>query len=82
MNEIDRKPHGTAAAYRRHSRTGTPLCESCRQWRRRWREDHPDRSDGGARKRRLYWLAREAGLSAREALGIGAARLRAMGVDV
>jgi hypothetical protein len=56
--------HGTAAAYRRHYRRGTPLCDSCLQWRTRWRAGlyardvkngtrayaaHADRGDGRPR---------------------------------
>ena len=28
------RPHGTPAAYRRHYRRGTPLCDFCRQGRK------------------------------------------------
>ncbi|MGH6656563.1 MAG: hypothetical protein ACRDVE_15330 [Actinocrinis sp.] len=31
------RPHGTAAAARRHHRHGTPLCEPCRQHEKRRR---------------------------------------------
>jgi len=34
------RPHGTLAAYRRHQRLGTPLCEACRQAKTR---DNADR---------------------------------------
>jgi hypothetical protein len=36
----DVKPHGTAAAARRHYRHGTPPCDSCRQHEKRRGEDY------------------------------------------
>jgi hypothetical protein len=30
------KPCGTAAAWRRHQRRKTPICDKCRAWRKRW----------------------------------------------
>jgi len=39
------RPHGTAAAYRRHHRRGEKPCESCRQFKAR------DMQDWKARKR-------------------------------
>jgi hypothetical protein len=32
-------PHGTLAAYRRHYRRGTPVCEACRQAKARYNAD-------------------------------------------
>jgi hypothetical protein len=48
------RPHGTAAAARRHYRRGTPVCDPCRQYESRRVRDvprrphvtHADRGDG------------------------------------
>jgi len=64
-NSLDLKPHGTPAAYRRHYRQGTPVCEACKQGRRIAREAYD--ASYQAAKRERYRLAREAGMSAREA---------------
>ena len=37
------KPHGTAAALRRHYRLKEPACEACLQWERQRKRQRPER---------------------------------------
>jgi hypothetical protein len=57
------RPHGTLAAYRRHYRRGTPVCEACRQAKARSSQTPKD----NAARRERYAQARAAGMSWRDA---------------
>lgn len=72
LPEWELKPHGTAAAARRHRRNGETVCEACRQAETlasaEFRERHPEYV--AARKkasRDRYRTARAAGLSVADA---------------
>jgi hypothetical protein len=67
-NELDLRPHGTPAAYRRHYRRGEKPCEACRQAESRRHADNPQRAAYEAVRNERYRAAREAGLSPREAM--------------
>ena len=66
-NELDVKPHGTPAAYRRHYRHGEKPCEACRQAESIRLAESAARSGYEARRRQWYRAARAAGLNSREA---------------
>jgi hypothetical protein len=78
-NELDLKPHGTPAAYRRHYRNGTKPCEACRKAQSR---QNADRLTQGGRtgeyeaRRERYRAARAAGLGSREAFRIAGSPAR------
>lgn len=56
--------HGTIAAYRRHKRDGTDVCEACRTAKRdASRAGRKRRGDTGMQRERLSQRARRAALS-------------------
>jgi hypothetical protein len=66
-NELDVKPHGTSAAYRRHYRQGTRPCEACRQAESVRIAESAASGGYEARRRQWYRAARDAGLDYRQA---------------